>query len=382
MRALAALAVVTTHVAFQTGRAAQGTFGGVLARLDLGVAIFFVLSGFLLTRPWVHAAIAGRRAPSSKVYLWRRGLRILPAYWVVCATALIVLPQNFSATPADWARHALLLQTARAGDLAHGLTQTWSLAVEVAFYLLLPVLAALACRSLRRGRIASMVAVCLPMVAVAIGWQILTRTTDLVDRAVAGFWLPGYLGWFAAGIFLSVLASDAPRSSRLRESMRDAARSGWALWGIAAALLLISATPVAGPRGFEATPTAWEAVTKTLLYGAIACCLLIPAAFGTASQSRLVQALEAKPLRFLGEVSYGIFLWHLVALSLVLRWSGVAPFTGQFAETWFKTVSLTLLLATASLLLVERPVQRLRSRGPGATKARAATSATAAATVS
>jgi peptidoglycan/LPS O-acetylase OafA/YrhL len=63
-RAIAATMVVATHVGFQTGAAIHGPWSGLLARLDSGVAVFFLLSGFLLFRPISAAHLAGRSGPA------------------------------------------------------------------------------------------------------------------------------------------------------------------------------------------------------------------------------------------------------------------------------------------------------------------------------
>src|SRR5436190_14296516 len=82
VRAIGAIGVLAYHVAFNTGLSTHGTWNGVLARLDVGVALFFVLSGFLLFRPYALAAATGGTRPSTPRYLWRRAVRILPAYWL------------------------------------------------------------------------------------------------------------------------------------------------------------------------------------------------------------------------------------------------------------------------------------------------------------
>src|SRR3954451_21181803 len=93
-RAGGAIMVVLTHAAFNTGRINDGWIGAMLARFDFGVTIFFVLSGFLLSRPWFLAAARGEERPSTRHYLWKRALRILPLYWVVVVAALVLDPAN------------------------------------------------------------------------------------------------------------------------------------------------------------------------------------------------------------------------------------------------------------------------------------------------
>ena len=131
LRALAVLAVLLTHVGFQTGRTVEGTVGAVLSRLDIGVTLFFLLSGFLLYRPFAAAHVGAAPAPRLRAYLRNRALRILPAYWLLVVVAVPLLsPRQTDA--GELARQLLLLQTVEADHLLHGLTQTWSLVVEAA----------------------------------------------------------------------------------------------------------------------------------------------------------------------------------------------------------------------------------------------------------
>src|ERR1700738_5255771 len=91
MRACAAIGVVVTHVAFQTGHSG-GVDGRLFGRFDLAVAVFFALSGFLL---WCGHAAAARGlgpTPSTGHYLRSRVVRIMPAYLVAVAVILTLLP--------------------------------------------------------------------------------------------------------------------------------------------------------------------------------------------------------------------------------------------------------------------------------------------------
>jgi peptidoglycan/LPS O-acetylase OafA/YrhL len=81
LRAMAATAVVVHHVGFQTGASYRyRTVGAYLARMDSGVSVFFLISGFLLYRPYVHANLSGTARPSTGGFYRRRVLRIFPAY--------------------------------------------------------------------------------------------------------------------------------------------------------------------------------------------------------------------------------------------------------------------------------------------------------------
>ena len=161
LRAVAAILVVSTHAAFATGYLTHGYLGTMYARLEIGVAIFFVLSGFLLFRPWVRAAAQGRPGPSVRRYGRRRLRRIVPAY-LITVVAVYEVYTVFTPEPnpgQSWEgllRHLTFTQI-YTGDylvtvLHPGLSQMWSLAVEVSFYLALPALAFLVLRVLGRGQ--------------------------------------------------------------------------------------------------------------------------------------------------------------------------------------------------------------------------------------
>ena len=150
MRAVAALLVIGTHAAFATGKLTHGYLGAVYARLEIGVALFFVLSGFLLFRPWVVAAATGDRSPGLARYARHRIRRIMPAYLVtVLATFELYVVFTPGPNPGQtW--HGLLryltLTQVYTNDylttyLHPGLSQMWSLAVEVSFYAALPAIA-------------------------------------------------------------------------------------------------------------------------------------------------------------------------------------------------------------------------------------------------
>ena len=82
LRAIAALLVVVVHVGAASGFTFRSSLGQYTSRGEIGVSVFFLISGFLLYRPFAAAALAGRPGPNVRSYLVRRALRIVPLYWV------------------------------------------------------------------------------------------------------------------------------------------------------------------------------------------------------------------------------------------------------------------------------------------------------------
>jgi len=333
LRAVAAAAVLLTHVAYRTGETTQGAGGAVLARLDAGVAVFFVLSGFLLYRPHATARAAGTPAPSLRRYALRRAARILPAYWAVLAVAA-----GYSSVPL--VTHLWLGQT-YAGRLAGPLTQTWSLCTELAFYAALPVLAALA----RRWEV-PVLAGC---AVLAYGWIAAVHLLDLPDRML--LWLPGHLDWFAAGMAVAALAARG-----LPPLLAQLAAWPGTCWATAGALLLVVTGPVAGPLTLAPVPGP-AALTKEAAYAVVATLLLLPAALGPQRGP-----LASAPMRWLGRISYGVFLWHLIVLDAVYRVTGIPDFGGRILAVTVLTAAGAVAAGAASWALVERPALRLADR--------------------
>jgi peptidoglycan/LPS O-acetylase OafA/YrhL len=364
-RALAAAAVVATHTAFWTGRSAQGPFAATLSRLDVGVAIFFVLAGFLLARPWLYARRWELPRPLVRGYLWRRALRILPAYWLVTVVALLAVPDNRGTVgPATWLHHVTLTQIYGLGWQRHALTQTWSLATEVAFYLVLPALLVLVLGRGRRWDTGPALIVLGGLAVLAPLWHLALPTLGL-DPRVAGQWLPGYLAWFAGGIGLAVLEVDGTGtgSRRLVGVGRELARSPWVCWGLGLAAFVVATTPLAGPRDLS-TPTEGAAAVKNVLYLVVAVAFLLPLTVGHADGGRVRTLLASRPMAWLGQRSYGVFLWHLLVLEVVVRLLHQELFTGSWVVTFVLTLAGAVVAAALTYRLLESPVMRLRSRVP------------------
>src|SRR5207248_2134572 len=135
LRAIAVLCVVGTHVLVSSGRVAVGSKVWEAGfRLNVGVTIFFVISGFLLYRPFVAARYAGRGLPAIPVYAGRRILRIVPAYWLAL-TVLALWPglKGVLDGHSFWVYYGFL-QIYGLGPHNGGNYIVWSLCIEMAFY--------------------------------------------------------------------------------------------------------------------------------------------------------------------------------------------------------------------------------------------------------
>lgn len=361
LRVVGALAVLTTHASFQTGEYLDnGVAGFLLARLDVGVAIFFVLSGFLLSRPYLARRALAMPHPSTGVYFEKRALRIFPVYLVTVVIALLFVPANDDVSPWDWVTNLLLLQTYTAKSLPHGLTHMWSLAVEVLFYLVLPLLMSIV---LRRGLAARPMALLLgAMVITSLVWH--AWISSAIDPHVDGnpnLWLPAYLTWFAAGIglaFVHVRRQQGLLPRRL-ERLVDLGRQPGVCWTLVAALMLVAATPLAGPT-MLAAPTATQAVTKHLLYAFIGALIVLTGAF--VRPGSFNTAMSWRPLRHLGHISYSVFCIHLSLLTAAFALTDRQEFTG--GGLWIWTVTLVMTLAASEVLyrVLEMPAMKLQGR--------------------
>lgn len=379
-RAMAAFMVLTTHVAFNTGEILTPVLGPVLGRMDFGVTLFFLLSGFLLYRPWARAAMVDRDGPALGGYTLRRAVRILPAYWVMVVFTLLLLPEIQPVRWEAWPVHLGMLHIYIPGFTLEGLTQTWSLATEVAFYALLPLIAWLAGRRGRGRPDASaryQLSVLIGAMVLALAFTILRVSGVLGTSTITGYWLPGFLDWFALGMAAAVLQVrlGLPHPPAWMLSVRQVARAtGWCLL-VAAGLAAIATTPLAGPLTFDpAEPN--SLVIKHVLYGVIAAFLLLPGFLGIGDsadpevqRSWWGRLLASPVVVYLGTISYGVFLWHLVLLRLIQEGLGFQVFTGGFWIVWPLVVLASIAVATASWLILEKPLLEWAHRAtPGSVR--------------
>ena len=357
MRAIAFGCVLVAHAAFFAGFASNGSsLRPYFARLDVGVPIFFLISAFLLYRPFVVARLRGEDPPLVGAYAWRRFLRIAPAYWLaLCVIGLwLGMPGVFTLEHAPLYFGFAHIYT-NATLTVNAMPQAYSLCVEVAFYVSLPVYAALMRRVRGGGIRAELVAAAL-LFGASLAYKLWLFARGPVTSPSLLSWrvaLPEYLDYFAIGMALSALSvADTP--GRLIGLL---ARRPWAAWLSAIVLFVVVS------KGIGLTGSAFDHVTEArylarhYLYAAIALGIFLPAVFGEPEAGLIRRVLGWRPILWIGLVSYGAFLYHVAVLEQLQKWR-----FGSFADdvspyVWFPVaLAGALAIAAVSWYCFERPL--------------------------
>jgi peptidoglycan/LPS O-acetylase OafA/YrhL len=315
VRAVAIVLVLCRHLGFGWASHAGGP----------GVALFFGLSGYLITGLLLDER-RRRGAVDLAAFYIRRAARLLPAVLVMLVVSDLwfelhgrrgVVAESLS----------VLLYVKNYRDIAaggHGLFgQCWSLAVEEHFYLLWPVPLLLMARRWRARRI--VVVICV-LAALALAWRIV---------------LVGTIGTGRAPYVETLARSD---SLLLGCALAVAVRAGLRIPRWVTAVAVVVFAWIASPFGHPAV------VEQTVGYTlqSVVCALVVAGL--DAADSRARRLLSVRPIVEIGVLSYGIYLWHISVLVALPRDLGAAR--GVVA------VAATLVLATTSYWLVERPVRR------------------------
>lgn len=352
LRAFAALLVVLTHAAFLTAAGSTtGLLGHLLARGDFGVSLFFALSGFLLYRLLVR-----ERAGTGRVrvfgYFLRRFARVIPAYWLT----LIVLMVAVRPEVRDVVLHALGLQIYVADSTIAAFGQSWSIATELSFYLVLPgvVLGLTWCR--RFGNRWPMRVLLTALVITSL-LGFLVEPAALGEQVILERWLPWRAPHFLVGMILAE-ATVGPGSSMSRWLRRAADDSG-ACVAVAGATYLVSTTPLAGSLLLQPAH-GLELVLRTAFATVFAGALLLPLALGR--PSLWSRSLSVPTVRWVGAVSYGLFLWHLPVFEALYHLTDAPFFRGGLVPLLVVGLPVSLFLAFLSHQFLELPAARFAAR--------------------
>ncbi|MBA3300508.1 MAG: acyltransferase [Thermoleophilaceae bacterium] len=357
LRGIASMAVILFHYGLGSVLGNLGTgsyaaydegFGPVIGRfimhLDIGLYVFFALSGYLLFRPMVRAFALGERQPRIGPYARNRFLRIVPVFWVVFVLTLLAYGTRDSSF---WEIIAvpLFIQQYVGGEFQGTIGQAWTLDTEMQFYIFLPLFglllfAVLGARVKHKALFALGVLVgvfVLSMVVRVGGWTGLTYERTL----------PAALSLFVPGLMLAALEQWAPARLTPRAARR------WSFGLLIVALL--------GFVWYASVPV------ERLFWRAVFACMISGGFVGAAlvlEWARLPspRILDNRVTQWIGSRSYPLYLLHGgIALKILLV---AEDFSGVW--TWFAVIaaiSLPLTFLSAELLhrWVERPMMRLRA---------------------
>lgn len=392
LRALAILLVIASHISELSnsyGHTVGLTLLHSIANFGFsGVFLFFVLSGFLLFLPYARALLGYRPWPSARQFYLRRALRILPLYYVVLIVLLLPDARFIVQTKPimQLLFGMLLLQDMRADAFAAMSVidgPFWTLAVEWQFYLLLPwialALAKLAGKHTTRGFFFRLAGGLIAFIALGLSIRWLAATmyyAGVSPLDASGF--PGfavkllygakgkYLEIFALGMAASILYVLVVEHAALPEQRRKqlgllagiagiAGLVGCLLWAVQEQRLPYNPEH---PYWWIFMPPAgqsWQVLGEWAL-GLCFAFLLIAVLFG---MPILKQFFTFAPLRFIGIISYSLYVWHIPLLTLFsVTISGASPIS--FIYFVILVAFVVLFFGSASYYLIEYPFIRFR----------------------
>lgn len=350
LRGFAAMAVVAVHASGRTDFDWFGIHG-------YGPVSLFVLSGFLLYRPWSRWALAQGQRPVVSTFARRRLLRIFPAYLIVMLTVLVLLPASQPVGWDGWARAFTLTGTFASDGLRPGFEQTWSLGTELTWYLSVPVLGLVAGLVARRynGRKAFMSTVWLLALSipVTVAWRVWTELEDLGKEFTYSFWLPGFLVCFAGGAAVSHYLEGERAGLVDLSRVRGWFQHTWLLLASVVIVVVVCNSALGGPTAY--VPATFRERQVRFACSVLLALLLLLAAVMSSPTSPFSRLMSSRPLVALGRWSYGIYLWHLPLVVLLeddfVHRTGFGGFL-----LWMTCIyAISIPLGAATYVWVEHP---------------------------
>jgi len=314
------------------------------------VYLFFALSGYLIGRPFIRAFVDGTHYPSPVRYVKHRILRIVPAYWVVLTICLIVIALPAKPLGPILEAYFFLLDWYQS-PIEGALPQAWTLRVEMRFYLLLPIVAAIAVwiagkAGPRLGRTAR----CWIVIVLAAAWGVgCSFITDGDGAFVSGGGLIYTAFAFAPGLILAAVELLPLRKGLLENRVAAYVAALGVLF--AASLWLYPWWTILYTSALEFQIR--QMILLTLIFGGLL--------FWQWSGRKTWKVLDNPVLRWTGSRSYGIYLLHLLILSQIFdEFAQGDGYKRTFAVLLPVTLILTGLAAEVLYRLVEKPALSLK----------------------
>jgi len=319
----------------------------------LGVDIFFVISGFLLSLPWLRVRPAGETLNQIPKFYSRRLLRIIPAYYAVIFFLLYAFLFGLASYPSTW---HVFVQVFMLNGLLDVLNIDsylmhmvfWTLHAEIAFYIVLPFIAMIAHKIGWK-----MVIIAMIVFSVVFRWWLFHQfhATDPFKMHFL-FSMPGCLGQFAIGIACACLFT---KNQTMPQRVFRSAE--WPFWlGVAIIFAIARVTVLRG-----------DMVVKGDLFYTISPLIIAAGAaaviIGVTRQSKNAIRVLANPVMiFLGTISYSMYVWHLILLEIANKTGVLEQFSGinRLSRLAILIFPLILLVSYGSYWWVERPFLKIR----------------------
>jgi len=365
LRGLSTILIVVYHISFVSGYtvAHANSSGAYIDRLNIGVAIFFVLSGFLIFRPFAHSLIHGSPLPKTRNYYLKRAARILPGYWL----ALFVLAGLDALTivnTSGFIRNVFIVHSFTEHNVFTGIRQAWTLTVEMSFYVVVPAFAFVFVRQTKRRdgpvSVSSLLKALSVLFLSAYVFRLFIHQTDFWFLKTAHIWLPSHMDTLALGMGLAVLV-EAPTSSETLSKVRIFLANHTGAFVLSSVFVWFMSANINMAIGLNKSEFHIELLGH-FLYGMASVLLVAP--FCVDSRSLLVKAMSLRLFTWLGTISYGIYLWHMAFLegNFAEKYMPYTENDGQVLLRFLVVLPASIAIASLSYYVIERPIMRAVSK--------------------
>jgi peptidoglycan/LPS O-acetylase OafA/YrhL len=365
LRGLSTILIVLYHISFVSGYtvAHANSSGAYIDRLNIGVAIFFVLSGFLIFRPFAHSLIHGSPLPKTRNYYLKRAARILPGYWL----ALFVLAGLDALTivnTSGFIRNVFIVHSFTEHNVFTGIRQAWTLAIEMSFYVVVPAFAYIFVRQTKRRdgpvSVSSLLKALSVLFLSAYVFRLFIHQTDFWFLKTAHIWLPSHMDTLALGMGLAVLV-EAPTSSETLSKVRIFLANHTGAFVLSSVFVWFMSANINMAIGLNKSEFHIELLGH-FLYGMASVLLVAP--FCVDSRSLLVKAVSLRLFTWLGTISYGIYLWHMAFLegNFAEKYMPYTENDGQVLLRFLVVLPASIAIASLSYYALERPIMRAVSK--------------------
>ncbi len=374
LRALTTLAILLAHTFGPSGAHQSATLHPYTTRFEFTIAVFMMLSAFLIYRPYARSRLDDRPPPDLKRYARNRFLRVVPPYWVALTiTGLWITTAGVGVfTARGIPTYYLFGQVYSPETVLGGIAIAWFLCILVAFYVFVPLYAAFMRRfgADRAGRFRAELWGCGALIAFTVVYRIVVDLAGLRGEYGISYFLFAYFDWLAPGMALAVLsvwfgkrwtgARPEPGEAPLPGAFQAFAR--WPSLGLAIALVSFwfVSTQIGLTGPYPNPDDHLQYFAEHTLNLLIALFIFLPFAIGDARHGVTRRLLNNRPLIFISLISYGILLYHLSVIEQLKDW-GFDPPSGIVSYVAWPVVTLAIAMVFGALsyVLIERPLGRL-----------------------